>query len=67
MPEYLDHFWDINEVNWVKFDLATLQGYAIMLFAFNAVTNIFIVRVELTNAVERRMKKVLFSDYLLIC
>jgi hypothetical protein len=29
-----------------------------MVFAFNAVTNIFIVRVELHNAIERRMKKV---------
>ena len=29
-----------------------------MVFAFNAVTNIFIVRIELNNAIERRMKKV---------
>ena len=54
----MNAYFSLDELVWAHFGLETLQGYAIMVFAFNAVTNIFIIRVELTNPVEKRMKKV---------
>jgi amino acid permease len=59
MPAYLNAFFSFDKLVWAHFGLETLQGYAIMVFAFNAVTNIFIIRVELNNPIEKRMKKVI--------
>ena len=64
MNEYFnwdEHPFSWDNVVWFKLDLHALQGYAIAVFAYTCVTNIFIVKLSLTNAIERRMKKVNFN------
>ena len=57
-PEYMEHYFNIEEVTWVRFTINAFQGYALSVFAYACHTNVFIIHTELKNAIDRRMKKV---------
>ena len=52
--------FNYDDILWYRFDLNTASGFAIALFAYASHTNIFAIKLELKNAVVRRLDKIFF-------
>ena len=59
-PAYMNQDFAYDDIIWYRFDLNTASGFAIALFAYACHTNIFAIKLELKNAVVRRMDKIFF-------